>query len=202
MSVQREPSGKRHRDFKSVIGLLTETAWDHWPVKGPRTFAWCAAFIAERSLHPLGHHGRFLQATGLPASDFGAQEHEMCMRVMEVALCFDQLQGAELSCMEVICRKAQLIEMRHRDKVLGHGSNPHSVDDDAFLYLGTGATRGLLMICPLLEENVATELARETSAAKERRSTMRSGCTTWRNNWAPASKTSCVPCNTRRRGSN
>ena len=43
------------------------------------------------------------------------------------------------------------------------------VESDEQLYLGTGKTRGLLMVCPALEDYVAAELHRESSAAKERR---------------------------------
>ena len=45
----------------------------------------------------------------------------------------------------------------------------NSVDEDSFLYMGTGRTRGLIMICPALEEFVAQELAKEAATAKERR---------------------------------
>ena len=84
------------------------------------------------------------------------------------SITFDQLQGGELACLEVMARRAQLIELRHRDKVIGNNLGI-TVDDDTHIYLGTGRTRGLLMVSPALEEFVAKELSRETSAAKERR---------------------------------
>ena len=61
-----------------------------------------------------------------------------------------------------------MVELRHREKVIGTGGGV-TVDDDAFLYMGTGRTRGLLMVCPALEEYVASELQKETAAAEERR---------------------------------
>ena len=125
-------------------------------------------FIVQFSNHPLAHHTRFLQSTGLAGSDPSAQEHEHAMRVAEHALSYDQIAGGELASLEVVIRRAQLIELRFRDKVIG-GSLSVTVDDDSHLYLGTGRTRGLLMVCPLLEDWVAGELSRETAAAKERR---------------------------------
>ena len=170
MAIVRDPSGKRSRPFREAVTLLTETAWEAWPVKGPRTFRWCCLFIAERAIHPLQHHAKFLQVTGLPANDLGAQEHEHALRVIETALCYDQVQGSELGALELIVRKAQLIELRHKDRVLNsQSSQQQTVDDDSHLYLGTGATRGMLMICPDLEKHVADELSRETAAVKERR---------------------------------
>ena len=69
--------------------------------------------------------------------------------------------------MEMLIRKAQLIEPKHRDRVLA--SAVGQVDDDAHLYLGTGQTRRLLMIGPKLEEFVSAELCKEAATAKERR---------------------------------
>ena len=70
--------------------------------------------------------------------------------------------------MEILMRRAQLIELKYRDKIIPL-SNIGSVEDDEHLYLGTGATRGQLMVCPLLEDFVSGELSREAASAKERR---------------------------------
>ena len=161
--------GRRVRSFRETIPELTETSWSDqgWPVAGPRTFRWLVRFIGENSVHPLAHHVRFKQLAGLTSSDPGAAEHERCMRVIETALVFDQVQGAELAALELVARAAQLIELRHREKIIGGFGN--SVDEDAFLYLGSGKTRGLLAVSPLLEEYVASELSKETATLKERR---------------------------------
>ena len=74
-----------------------------------------------------------------------------------------------LACLEIVARRAQLIELRHRDRALGTKALGGDVDSDAHLYMGSGKTRGLLMISPALEEWVAKQLQTETAAAKERR---------------------------------
>ena len=168
LSVQRTAGGERRRNFKDAVEELVESEWEGWPVHGPRTFMWCCRFIVEFALHPLAHHTRFVQLAQISQNDPGAQEHELAMRVIEYSITFDQLQGGELACLEVMARRAQLIELRHRDKVIGNNLGI-TVDDDTHIYLGTGRTRGLLMVSPALEEFVAKELSRETSAAKERR---------------------------------
>ena len=167
MAIFRSIGGERRRNFRDAVELLTCSVWDHWPVLGPRTFVWCCQFMAEHSTHPLAHHGRFLQLVGLAAGEPGARDHEQAMRKIEFCLCFDQLQGGELACMELAAREAQMVELRYRDRVMQ--KETASVDDDLHIYMGTGKTRGLLMISPELEEFVATELARETAARKERR---------------------------------
>ena len=94
---------------------------------------------------------------------------ERYMRVIETALVFDQVQGGELAALELVARAAQLIELRHRDMILG--SFGISVDEDAFLYLGVGITRGLMAVSPRFEDYVASELSKETATLKERRKT-------------------------------
>ena len=74
-----------------------------------------------------------------------------------------------MASLEVVARRAQLVELRHRDRALGSKVLGGDVDADAHLYMGSGKTRGLLMIAPALEEWVAKQLAVETAAAKERR---------------------------------
>ena len=164
----RKVDGRRVRSFREAVALLTETDWaDGWPVRGPRTLRWVLELIGENSTHPLAHHGRFRQLVGLPASDPGMQEHERAMRILEISIVYDQLQAGELARLELVARAAQLVELRHRDRVCGVYAG--NVDEDAHLYVGTGRTRGLLCVSPELEAHVATELAKETATLKERR---------------------------------
>ena len=137
-----------------------------------------AKFMSEPALHPLAHHSRFVQLSGLLPTDPASQEHELLCRAIELGLTFDQLQGAELSCFELqgaelscfelLARRLQMLEMKLRDKVprslLGA-----SIKEDSHIHLGTGRTRGLFMISPELEEFAPGVLAKETAAAKERR---------------------------------
>eukprot|EP00959_Pyramimonas_sp_CCMP1952_P208266 4356664-Pyramimonas_sp.AAC.1 len=60
-----------------------------------------------------------------------------------------------------------MAEWRHRDRVLGRSKD--ELFDDQFLYMGTGETRGLLMVSPELQEHINSELHREASILKEKR---------------------------------
>ena len=66
---------------------------------------------------------------------------------------YDQLEGAELACMELVARRAQMVELKYKDRV----------------YLGTSETRGSLVVCPSLQKNVGEQLHLVSLAAKERR---------------------------------
>ena len=61
-----------------------------------------------------------------------------------------------------------MLEMKLRDKVAG-SLFAGSIEEDSHIYLGTGQTRGFLMIAPELEEFASGVLVKETAAAKERR---------------------------------
>ena len=98
LSVQRNSAGDLHAEFRNAVPELVQSPWAGWPVSGPRTFLWCCNFMSEHALHPLAHHSRFAQVSGLLSTDPAAQEHELLRRAIEVGLTFDQLQGAELSC--------------------------------------------------------------------------------------------------------
>ena len=82
LSVQRNSAGYRQREFRSAVADLVQSPWAGWPVSGPRTFLWCCKFMSEHALHPLAHHSRFVQLSGLLPTDPAAQEHELLCRAI------------------------------------------------------------------------------------------------------------------------
>eukprot|EP00959_Pyramimonas_sp_CCMP1952_P242489 5068354-Pyramimonas_sp.AAC.1 len=91
------------------------------------------------------------------------------MKAVEYALTYDQVNASELAFVELLLRRAQLAECRYKHRLLRTDSQIVNILQDEFLYLGVGETRGQLMLCPLLEEYVASELHRESTIAKESR---------------------------------
>ena len=163
LALNRGANGERHRRFVDSVKDLTETDWGGWPLLGPRTCAWCLGFIAEQDTHPRSRHTKWKADCGLTSADRGVAEHELCMRLLDLGVTYDQLNITELVTFELICRRAQMAEMRHRDRMLGDS------DDDDFLFLGVGETRGLIMVAPSLEAHLATELSKESAVLKEKR---------------------------------
>ena len=93
------------------------------------------------------------------------------MRCLEHALSYDQLNVGELACMELLLRRAQLSELKHKERLLQvDAANDYGADE--YLYMGTNSTRGQVMIAPELEEYVSTQLQKEGSVLKERRKLM------------------------------
>ncbi|CAK0861612.1 unnamed protein product, partial [Prorocentrum cordatum] len=168
LSVETAADGERRRNFRESAELLTESHWDGWPIRGPRTTAWRAQFIAEQDQHPRSRHAKWRHERGLGASDTGVGVHELAMRFLEISACFDQLNITELACVELLMRKVQLAEWRHRERLTSRAGSDDLLEDE-FLYLGTGETRGLIMVAPGLQGHISQELRRECATAKERR---------------------------------
>ena len=59
-------------------------------------------------------------------------------------------------------------ELRHKERILSLDP-ADDYGDDSYLYLGTGATRGQLMIDPGLEDFVRKQMETEGGIMKERR---------------------------------
>ncbi|CAK0842885.1 unnamed protein product [Prorocentrum cordatum] len=169
LSVVLSHEGERRRDFAAAVCGMTETTWAFWPLRGPRTVIWCLRFIVQQDHSPKARHTRWKHECNLSITDVGVSDHELCMRLFEIGSSYDQLNLPELAIMEyVAARRAQMAEWRYRDRILGRGDGDELLEDE-FLYLGTAETRGLLMVCPLLQDHVSEQLHKEMMTTKERR---------------------------------
>ena len=75
------------------------------------------------------------------ANDRVIHEHRNICRALHLSMCYDQLQGGELAALELLARRAQLVELKYRDRVIKLSAEGN-VEDDEHLYMGTGMTRG------------------------------------------------------------
>ena len=58
LPILRTSLGVRHRDFRSAVEAMHESAWEDWPLTGPRTVLFVLTFIAEHFQtpeHPENH---------------------------------------------------------------------------------------------------------------------------------------------------
>ena len=136
MSVQRGLDKKRFRDFRAVSQELTEHDWGDLPVEGPRTASWAVKYVAEHYGAPLARHARFFSDDKLGCQGAGVPEHYSLMQALQLAITVDQLQVGELACFEVLVRRSQMAELKHRAKFcpsVGTADDPYS---DAHLNMG------------------------------------------------------------------
>eukprot|EP00959_Pyramimonas_sp_CCMP1952_P058798 1227986-Pyramimonas_sp.AAC.1 len=136
LEVSRDRLGKRFKDFKIAVDLVTETAWDSWPLTGPRTTKWCLQFTLQTNGHPRALHSWWKSTCGLSIADPGVSDHEAAMKAVEYALTYDQVNAAELSFVELLLRRAQLAEYRYKHKLLWTDGQVDALLQDEFLYLG------------------------------------------------------------------
>ncbi|CAK0814155.1 unnamed protein product [Prorocentrum cordatum] len=170
LAIHESAGDGRHLGFREGVKQLTETSWPSWPLLSPRTAGWVCRFIRAQDVAPRSRHALFKAEAGLSSSDPGVDFHEFCLRLLQIGIPFDQLNVSELVIFELICRKAQMIEYKYRDRYLHRvGAAGDDLADDEHIYLGTSETRGLMMISPALSSYVADELQKEASVLKERR---------------------------------
>ena len=101
----------------------------------------------------------------LSDADPGVVEHEECCRILQEAVCYDQLNVADLASFETLRRTLQVQEERYRSR-LQEGDDDQR---DRLLFLGSQHSRGNLCVCPALQAHVAAELSKEAALARERR---------------------------------
>ena len=165
MSVKYDRQGQRWRDYREGVGSLEVCTFEDWPVSGPQTVIWVVKWILNRAGSPLGWHAQWKSAGKLQDSDPNVTIHESACRVLETAICYDQLNVTSLAAFEVIARQLQIAEdkLAHRfDDVSHEGYSDYS--------LMSGSThKSQLCICPALKAWTAGELSKESAVLKERR---------------------------------
>ena len=159
----RPSSGERFKDFATALHEQDETEFLDWPVEGPRTCRWMIDQIARAGCLPLDRHFRWCRDAEIATADRSRYEHECLSRVLQFAVCYDQLAVCNLAAFEVLCRRTQLIEFAHLE-------NPSAPDyTGAGHFLGVQDRRGGALVSPLLNSHVAGKLREEAAVAKERR---------------------------------
>ena len=167
LEIKARPDGTRHRHFTEATRQVTSTSWPEWPILGPRTAAWCLEFLAKQDQHPRARHTKWVHECRLEVTDEGVGDHDLAMRMVELGLSFNQLNLGELASFELLMRKAQMAEWRHRDRLAAVAGD--DMMEESYLYLGTGETRGLVMVAPSLVDHINQEMHREAQILKERR---------------------------------
>ncbi|CAK0846614.1 unnamed protein product [Prorocentrum cordatum] len=170
LPVKYETASQRHRSYKEAASLTTTTAFEDWPISGPRTAEWLAREIARQELTPVRRHFWWRQLLGLGPSDWGVGEHEALSRLFEYALTYDQLNFGELASLELAGRRYQLLAERHARALIAAtaGGDSGHLDNDR-LFMGGEGRHGRALVAPVLEPWISQKLSEESSVLKERR---------------------------------
>ena len=173
LAIAKLPGGKRGRRFTEAISLLAEEPFDDWPAAGPRTAMWCLQFLSKRGQGPLEHHYTWKQLSKLQVHDYGVEFHEAVMRIVELALTYDQVDGSNLAALEVALRRAQIIEYYHMQRLReGEHSLPGSsrlTMDEVTAFSGVRRQDDNLMLCPSLLDHARDEVGKVMEVNKAMR---------------------------------
>ncbi|CAK0817574.1 unnamed protein product, partial [Prorocentrum cordatum] len=157
LPVKYETASQRRRPYKEAASLTTTTAFEDWPISGPRTAEWLAREIVRQELTPVRRHFWWRQLLGLGPSDWGVGEHESLSRLFEYALTYDQLNFGELAS---LCARVLIAATAGGDS--GH------LDND-WLFMGQEGRHGRALVAPALESWISQKLSEESAVLKERR---------------------------------
>jgi len=119
LAVKKDTDGNPYRTFKDWTLAVEESDLDGFPIPGPRTVKSCSRQVADfAGGSPTAHSHLWRQACKFSITDYPAVEHMEWSKAWEAAACYDQVDGANLACVELIVRNIQRIEERYKDKVL------------------------------------------------------------------------------------
>ena len=88
--------------------------------------------------------------------------HDLLSQALEYLVCYDQLDGSNLACAEVIARTYQLVEETHGSMKI------EGVEHYIGKPTSMGTRRGVAL-APVLSRHATSKLARETDILKQRR---------------------------------
>ena len=180
LAVRYSSEGKRRRELREGVELVSESSWGDWPIKGPRTAKWVGQYIVTNGGSPLTMHNTWKSNCKLQPSDNGVLEHESICKDLELALEYDQLNLGELACLELLCRQLQMLQYRWKERILG-ATSAGTVDDESHFFsvlTRLGATYALPLPLTLGWERSFTRRVKPTrSKGKPARSGRCSGAT-------------------------
>jgi hypothetical protein len=162
--VLPRPAGGEQSAFVDDVRLMKRDPSVPIGIKGPATLPDTLADLRKGSTGGFtAAHDRWLVDSKVPASSRSGHEHRVLSRALSMAHEIDGLNLPNLTCLEYINRRRQLIETAHRDDPVS-GSW-----DSAHLYMGEDEEGTGVHVAPSLRAHVATELSKETAIEKERR---------------------------------
>ena len=112
---------------------------------------------------------------------WGVTDHGLAMQAIELAGCYDGLDVVNLSCLELLIRKAQLVEFPYwergpalppkegdkKDRGNGEGGGRVGMYDEGHIFLGNNKEFGEVMVAPELLDYVTREVEREAGVMKQ-----------------------------------
>lgn len=155
-------NGERQRGFRESVKELHQTEFSDFPLE-PRTCLEYVRAISSIAENSTAQHHLWVGASRIPEGDRSIHEDEVLARILDAALCYDCLNIANLSCMELVCRRRQLLAEAHAHSPAA----PSYVGAEHFM--GQTYKAGGGVVVPSLSEHVSRQLHAQAQILKEKR---------------------------------
>eukprot|EP00971_Amphidinium_carterae_P214023 4247426-Amphidinium_carterae.2 len=153
----------RRRGFQEAVEMMESNEYGDEEMEGEMTCMWYLEKICGTGLDPVARHRAWQTDSGIPSGDRSVYEHQMIALVLQTAATRDQLNLGSLLCMEMLVRRAMLIESAHSHSP-GNPDYSHGSD-----FMGLGEQRGGALVNPSLLKMAASKATERTQVMKERR---------------------------------
>ena len=162
LDVKYGYNGERQRSFRESVKELQMTEFEDFPLQ-PRTTLDYMRAIAGIAESATAQHHIWVNSSGIPAGDRSVYEDQVLARILDEGLCYDSLNVCNLSCIELVCRRRQLLADAH--------SNSPGVPSylGAEHYLGETYKMGGGIVVPSLTEHVSRKMQAQSQIMKEKR---------------------------------
>ena len=155
-------NGERLRNFRESINEVQVCEFEDFPFE-PRTALDYAKAIASIAESATAQHHLWIGASRIPEGDRSVYEDEVLARVLDLAVTYDSLNIGNLACMELVCRRRQLISDAHSSSP---GAPSYTGAED---YLGQTYKHGGGIVVPALTDFVSKKMQAQSQILKERR---------------------------------
>ena len=138
------------------------TEFEDFPLQ-PRTTLDYVRAVASVAESATAQHHIWVNSSGIPAGDRSVYEDQVLARILDEALCYDSLNVANLACIELVCRRRQLIADAH---AAAPGAPSYL---GAEHYLGETYKQGGGIVVPALTDHVRRKMQAQAQILKEKR---------------------------------
>ena len=154
--------GKRCLDFEEGLKRMTSEPLEDFPLSGDRSLQWLFEYVRDHGGTFDSRHTKWLLEQGIEKDSMASVVHDVLGSALEISLVFDQVDGSNLACLEIIGRLYQTIEETCGPLVI-EGLHHYLGKDQ-----GAGFRRGIAL-APQLARHAVDMQSKETAILKERR---------------------------------
>ena len=163
LSVLFDTAEERWRTVTEAVPEFEEVDYDDFPLQGPRTISHDSRQLRRLGMDFVQHHESWIKKSGVRSSDRSVHEHSSICRVLNMMMCYDQLNLPALASAEALNRRRTLIEHAHQ----GRPEAPSYEGAEDFL--GVRESSDGSIIDPALAQHAARRQAAKAEVMKQTR---------------------------------